>query len=241
MPCVTRSGRGASPSSRVAERRRVAPPVARPGKVVCIGLNYRDHAGETGAQPPEPVVFMKDPTTVVGPFDDVLIPRSSTKTDWEVELGVVIGADGALPRRAGDAAALHRAATSSRTTCPSGSSSSSAAASGTRARAARRSTRSAPARHPGRGRRTRRRSDCACRSTACYARTARTADMIFAVAPRDLVPQPVHGAAPGRRHQHGHAGRRRARTTRQAVSARRRRRGARDRRPRPARQRWGSA
>ncbi|WP_157425857.1 fumarylacetoacetate hydrolase family protein [Agromyces salentinus] len=71
---------------------RVGAPIAAPGKVVCIGLNYRDHAEETGAAlPAEPVVFMKDPSTVVGPFDDVLIPRNSTKTDWEVELGVVIG------------------------------------------------------------------------------------------------------------------------------------------------------
>jgi 2-keto-4-pentenoate hydratase/2-oxohepta-3-ene-1,7-dioic acid hydratase in catechol pathway len=71
---------------------RVGAPVARPGKVVCIGLNYRDHAEETGAAiPDEPVVFMKDPSTVVGPFDTVLVPLSSTKTDWEVELGVVIG------------------------------------------------------------------------------------------------------------------------------------------------------
>ena len=71
---------------------RVGAPVARPGKVVCIGLNYSDHAAETGAAVPErPVVFMKDPSTVVGPFDDVFIPRGSVKTDWEVELGVVIG------------------------------------------------------------------------------------------------------------------------------------------------------
>jgi 2-keto-4-pentenoate hydratase/2-oxohepta-3-ene-1,7-dioic acid hydratase in catechol pathway len=71
---------------------RVGAPIARPGKVVCIGLNYRDHAEETGAAiPAEPVVFMKDPGTVVGPFDTVLVPIGSTKTDWEVELGVVIG------------------------------------------------------------------------------------------------------------------------------------------------------
>lgn len=71
---------------------RVGAPIARPGKIVCIGLNYRDHAEETGAAiPAEPVVFMKDPSTMVGPFDDVLIPRLSVKTDWEVELGVVIG------------------------------------------------------------------------------------------------------------------------------------------------------
>jgi len=72
---------------------RTGPPIARPGKIVCIGLNYSDHAAETGQAPPErPVVFMKDPSTVVGPHDDVLIPRGSVKTDWEVELGVVIGA-----------------------------------------------------------------------------------------------------------------------------------------------------
>ena len=71
---------------------RIGAAVARPGKVVCIGLNYRDHAEETGAEiPPRPVVFMKDPGTVVGPYDQVLIPRRSQKTDWEVELAVVIG------------------------------------------------------------------------------------------------------------------------------------------------------
>jgi 2-keto-4-pentenoate hydratase/2-oxohepta-3-ene-1,7-dioic acid hydratase in catechol pathway len=70
---------------------RVGPPI-RPGKIVCIGLNYRDHAAETGAVlPTEPVLFLKAPDTVVGPFDDVLIPRRSVKTDWEVELAAVIG------------------------------------------------------------------------------------------------------------------------------------------------------
>ena len=71
---------------------RVGAPIARPGKVVCIGLNYRDHTEETGAAIPEqPVVFLKAPYTVVGLADDVLIPRGSVKTDWEVELAVVIG------------------------------------------------------------------------------------------------------------------------------------------------------
>ncbi|KUH36778.1 MULTISPECIES: fumarylacetoacetate hydrolase family protein [Streptomyces] len=71
---------------------RVGPPVARIGKVVCIGLNYFDHARETGAEPPaEPVVFLKAADTVVGPYDTVLVPRGSRKTDWEVELAVVIG------------------------------------------------------------------------------------------------------------------------------------------------------
>ncbi|RLK46571.1 fumarylacetoacetate hydrolase family protein [Microbacterium telephonicum] len=70
---------------------RVGAPIAQPTKIVCVGLNYRDHAEETGAAiPAEPVVFMKDPSTIVGPFDEVLVPRGSTKTDWEVELGVVI-------------------------------------------------------------------------------------------------------------------------------------------------------
>jgi 2-keto-4-pentenoate hydratase/2-oxohepta-3-ene-1,7-dioic acid hydratase in catechol pathway len=71
---------------------RIGSPLARPGKIVCIGLNYHDHAAETGqAAPAEPVVFMKAPDTVIGPHDEVLIPRGSRKTDWEVELGVVIG------------------------------------------------------------------------------------------------------------------------------------------------------
>ncbi|MFD8373001.1 fumarylacetoacetate hydrolase family protein [Streptomyces sp. NPDC059688] len=71
---------------------RIGPPVARIGKIVCIGLNYHDHARETGAEPPsEPVVFFKAPDTVVGPHDTVLVPRGSVKTDWEVELAVVIG------------------------------------------------------------------------------------------------------------------------------------------------------
>jgi 2-keto-4-pentenoate hydratase/2-oxohepta-3-ene-1,7-dioic acid hydratase in catechol pathway len=71
---------------------RLGPPVTRPGKIVCIGLNYRDHAAETGAAlPPEPIIFMKATNTLVGPDDGVLIPRRSVKTDWEVELAIVIG------------------------------------------------------------------------------------------------------------------------------------------------------
>ncbi|MFE3195773.1 fumarylacetoacetate hydrolase family protein [Nocardia sp. NPDC059240] len=73
--------------------RRVGAPVARPGAVWCIGMNYAAHAAESGSLPPEqPVVFFKTPNTVVGPYDDVLIPRGSDRTDWEVELAVVIGA-----------------------------------------------------------------------------------------------------------------------------------------------------
>ncbi|MEV8315322.1 fumarylacetoacetate hydrolase family protein [Streptomyces sp. NPDC059900] len=76
----------------VAEGLRVGPPVGRIGKVVCIGLNYHDHAAETGAATPaEPVIFFKAADTVVGPEDTVLVPRKSVKTDWEVELAIVIG------------------------------------------------------------------------------------------------------------------------------------------------------
>ncbi|GAB3577574.1 fumarylacetoacetate hydrolase family protein [Hymenobacter daeguensis] len=76
----------------IADGERLGPPVARPSKILCIGLNYADHARETGATPPpEPVLFMKSTTAYVGPFDDLVIPKNSTKTDWEVELAVVIG------------------------------------------------------------------------------------------------------------------------------------------------------
>ena len=71
---------------------RIGAPIARPHQILCIGLNYRDHAAETGqAVPDEPIVFTKAPNTLIGPSDDVRIPRRSTKTDWEVELGIVIG------------------------------------------------------------------------------------------------------------------------------------------------------
>jgi 2,4-didehydro-3-deoxy-L-rhamnonate hydrolase len=76
----------------VPDNERWGAPVARPGKVICIGLNYSDHAKESGMPiPKEPIVFMKAANTVVGPYDELLIPRNSQKTDWEVELGVVIG------------------------------------------------------------------------------------------------------------------------------------------------------
>jgi 2-keto-4-pentenoate hydratase/2-oxohepta-3-ene-1,7-dioic acid hydratase in catechol pathway len=69
---------------------RIAPPIAGPSAIVCIGMNYAAHCAESGAEPPaEPVVFYKHPNTIVGPNDDVEIPRASVKTDWEVELGVV--------------------------------------------------------------------------------------------------------------------------------------------------------
>ena len=75
-----------------AETLRVGAPIARPGVVVCVGLNYAAHAAESNVAPPDhPVIFFKPPNTVVGPNDQVAIPRNSVKTDWEVELGVVIG------------------------------------------------------------------------------------------------------------------------------------------------------
>lgn len=72
---------------------RIGAPIARPHQILCIGLNYSDHAAETGqAVPDEPILFTKSPNTLIGPNDDVRIPRGSTKPDWEVELGIVIGA-----------------------------------------------------------------------------------------------------------------------------------------------------
>lgn len=72
---------------------RLGPPIARPSKIICIGLNYRDHAAETGASAPsEPVLFFKATTSLVGPNDPVVIPKGAHKVDWEVELAVVIGA-----------------------------------------------------------------------------------------------------------------------------------------------------
>lgn len=77
---------------KIATDKRIACPLAKPSKIVCIGLNYADHAKETGATPPaEPVIFMKATTAICGPFDDVIIPKNSVKTDWEVELAIVIG------------------------------------------------------------------------------------------------------------------------------------------------------
>ncbi|MFN0254371.1 fumarylacetoacetate hydrolase family protein [Pedobacter ureilyticus] len=71
---------------------RIGAPIARPSKIVCIGLNYLDHANETGAAiPKEPIIFFKSTTSVVGPFDNIMLPKDSEKTDWEVEFGVVIG------------------------------------------------------------------------------------------------------------------------------------------------------
>ena len=71
---------------------RLGPPLARPSKLICIGLNYRDHAAETGAAiPAEPIVFFKATSAICGPHDPLIIPRGSGKTDWEVELAIVIG------------------------------------------------------------------------------------------------------------------------------------------------------
>ncbi|MFI4861149.1 MAG: fumarylacetoacetate hydrolase family protein [Phycisphaerales bacterium JB063] len=77
---------------RLDPQARLGPPITRPGKLICIGLNYHDHARESGMQPPaEPVVFFKSTTAVCGPNDDLIIPRGGDKTDWEVELAVMVG------------------------------------------------------------------------------------------------------------------------------------------------------
>ena len=85
--------RHASRAARIPHDVRLGPPIARPGKIVCIGLNFRDHAAESGLPlPTEPVIFFKATTAMCGPHDDVVLPRGGTKLDWEVELAVVIGA-----------------------------------------------------------------------------------------------------------------------------------------------------
>jgi 2,4-diketo-3-deoxy-L-fuconate hydrolase len=89
----------------VSEGDRWGSPVARPGKIVCAGLNFSDHAKESGMPvPTKPVLFLKATDTVVGPFDDILIPRNSNKTDWEVELGLIIAREARYLNSVGDAA-----------------------------------------------------------------------------------------------------------------------------------------
>ncbi len=83
---------GSPGAAELASDDRLGSPVARPSKLVCIGLNFRDHAAETGQpEPAEPIIFGKATSALVGPDDDLVLPRASTATDWEVELAVVIG------------------------------------------------------------------------------------------------------------------------------------------------------
>ncbi|MBC7723691.1 MAG: fumarylacetoacetate hydrolase family protein [Burkholderiaceae bacterium] len=83
---------GTLPELADADTLRIGAPITRPSAVVCIGMNYAAHAAESGAEPPTvPIIFLKTPNTVVGPNDTVVIPPTSTRTDWEVELGIVIG------------------------------------------------------------------------------------------------------------------------------------------------------
>ncbi|WP_175984977.1 fumarylacetoacetate hydrolase family protein [Microbacterium tenebrionis] len=84
---------GELPELENAAELRIGAPIARPSAVICIGMNYAEHAAESNSEPPSiPIIFLKTPNTVVGPNDTVTIPRGSEKTDWEVELGIVIGA-----------------------------------------------------------------------------------------------------------------------------------------------------
>ena len=81
-----------STAPRVPSSARLGPPISRPSKIVCVGLNYRAHAGESQMEiPTEPVIFLKSPSSISGPYDPVVIPRNGKKVDWEVELAVVIG------------------------------------------------------------------------------------------------------------------------------------------------------
>lgn len=86
------AAKNSASSPRVPASVRIGPPVCRPSKIVCIGLNFRDHAAETGAKiPKEPVIFLKATTSLVGPNDDLVIPKNAIKVDWEVEFAIVIG------------------------------------------------------------------------------------------------------------------------------------------------------
>lgn len=96
---------GDLPELRDADALRVGPPVARPGAVLCIGQNYAAHAAESGSPPSQvPILFFKHPNTVVGPYDDVVIPPGAQRVDWEVELAIVIGRRAAYLSSATDAA-----------------------------------------------------------------------------------------------------------------------------------------
>ncbi|TRX51897.1 fumarylacetoacetate hydrolase family protein [Fulvivirga sp. M361] len=87
-----RSTFDASSATKIDRNVRLGEPVKKPGKIICIGLNYRKHAAESGmSEPTEPVVFFKATSSIIGPNDIIIIPKNSKKTDWEVELGVVIG------------------------------------------------------------------------------------------------------------------------------------------------------
>ena len=89
---ASRLAAGELPEIANAASERIGAPIARPSAIICIGMNYAAHAAESGSQPPtRPIIFLKTPNTIAGPDDAVSIPRGSTKTDWEVELGVVIG------------------------------------------------------------------------------------------------------------------------------------------------------
>ena len=168
-PARARRASGSAPASR------------GPRKIVCIGLNYADHARETGAKiPDEPVIFFKATTALCGPNDDLVLPRGSVKTDWEVELAVV-------DRPHGPATSPARTpprtwpATRSTTTTRSARTSSSAAASGRRARARTPSRRSARSSRPRTRSATRRSSRSGSPSTARSARSSNTDQMIFDV------------------------------------------------------------
>jgi 2-keto-4-pentenoate hydratase/2-oxohepta-3-ene-1,7-dioic acid hydratase in catechol pathway len=91
LPAIISAKVGRGEKHLLAEK-RIGSPIARPHQILCVGLNYSDHAAETGQPvPTEPIIFNKSPNTLIGPNDDVLIPKNSMKTDWEVELAIVIG------------------------------------------------------------------------------------------------------------------------------------------------------
>ena len=167
----------------VEGRPRIGPPVASVPNLVCIGLNYADHARETNSPIPEvPIVFMKHTGSIIGPNDQVKIPRGSTKTDWEVELGVVIGSAASYVDEARRDGPRRRLLHRQRRLRARPSSATAAAASGSRARATATFAPIGPvAGDQGRGSRPAEPRACGSRSTATRRQDGSTRTMIFGV------------------------------------------------------------
>ena len=221
-PSCRRRSPSATPRARSRfAGERIGAPIARPHQILCIGLNYRDHAAETGQDGAgEPILFTKSPNTLIGPNDDVRIPRGSTKPDWEVELGIVIGRRTSYldsVEEARDAIAGYmRRQRRQRARLPDRARRPVVA----RASRPRPSTRRALAGHAGRDPRRARPRHVARRQRRAPSDRLDLHDDLRPVLHRPL-PQPVHGARARRPDQHRHASRRRAWASRRRSGCRR--------------------
>ena len=193
---------------KVSSRVRIGACVGGTRNFIAVGLNYVDHANETGAPiPNEPILFNKAPNCIVGPNDDVMIPKGSKKTDWEVEIAVVIG-QGALRRREGRADATSPA-TASATTSPSAASRPSAAGQWMKGKGCETFGPLGPWLVTPDEIKDVQNLDMSLDVNGERMQTGTTTTMIFGVAALICLHQPVHGARARRRHHHRHAARRR--------------------------------